>query len=224
MPLASRMPADPDRPLARQAGDRHQASHALGDLVDPGAALIGPVLAEAGNAAVDDARVDLLHRLVVDAEPVLDRGLEVLDDDIGLCRQFHEDFEPLLAFQVEGDRALVAVQVLEVGAVAAAAGRVGMLAGRLDLDHIGAPVRKLPHRGRAGAVGGQVDHRKAIERQRCHRGSSWAWRIKAMLEQIEPRNHSLGRPPTFDRMTPRPPGSVDLGLSRKKSKPPMPDK
>jgi len=57
---------DPDRPLARQAGDRHQASHALGDLVDPGPPFIGAVLAEPGDAAVDDARVDLLHRVVID--------------------------------------------------------------------------------------------------------------------------------------------------------------
>src|SRR5665213_1946470 len=63
--------ADPHRPLPGEAGDRHQAAHALGDLVDAGALGVRPGLAEARDAAVDDARVDLLHRLVVDAEPVL---------------------------------------------------------------------------------------------------------------------------------------------------------
>jgi len=58
--------------LSGMAGDRHEPAHALGDLVDPGAALIGSVLAEAGNAAVDDARVDLVHRFVIDAEPGTD--------------------------------------------------------------------------------------------------------------------------------------------------------
>ena len=107
MPFASRMPrrrvvdrdADPDRPLARQPGDRHEAAHALGDLVDPGAAFIGAVLAEARDAAIDDARVDFLHRLVIDAEPVLDGRAEVLDDDIGLRGQLEEDLFPSGVFR-----------------------------------------------------------------------------------------------------------------------------
>ncbi len=39
--------ADPHRALTRQAGDRHQPAHALGDLVDAGAIGVGSVLAEA---------------------------------------------------------------------------------------------------------------------------------------------------------------------------------
>ncbi len=73
-------------PWPGMPGDRHEAAHALGDLVDPGAALIGAVLAEAGDAAVDDARVDLPDRLVIDAEAVLHGGFEILDDDVGLLR------------------------------------------------------------------------------------------------------------------------------------------
>ena len=157
--------ADPHRPLPRQAGDRHQPAHALRDLIDAGAALIRPVLPEPRDRAVDDARIDLAHGLVIDAEPVLDGRFEVLDDDIGLLDELEEDFLPLRAFQVERQRPLVAVQILEIGAVAAAAGRVGMLAGRLDLDDIGAPIGELPHRGRTGAMRGQIDHPVAVERQ-----------------------------------------------------------
>ena len=83
--------ADPHRPLARQAGDRHQPAHALRDLVDPGPLRIGPGLAEAGDAAIDDARVDLLDRLVIDAEAEFHLGAEILDDDIGLLGQLHKD-------------------------------------------------------------------------------------------------------------------------------------
>ena len=42
--------ADAHRPLPGQAGDRHQAAHALRDLVEARAVGVGPVLAEAGDA------------------------------------------------------------------------------------------------------------------------------------------------------------------------------
>ena len=91
----------------------------------PGAALIGPVLAKARDAAIDDARVDLAHRLVIDAEPVLDVDLKFSTMTSAFSASFKKIFVALLAFQVEGHRPLVAVQVLEIGAVAAAAGGVG---------------------------------------------------------------------------------------------------
>ena len=115
--------ADAHRPAAGLAGDRHQPAHALRDLVDAGARRIGAALAEARDGAVDDARIDLRHRLVVDLEPVLHVGAVVLDDDVGLLRELHEDRVAFLALEVERHRLLVAMQVLEVEAVAAAAHR-----------------------------------------------------------------------------------------------------
>src|SRR6202035_3673777 len=49
--------ADAYRALPRQAGHRHQPAHALRDLIETRPARIGPVLAEAGNAGIDDARI-----------------------------------------------------------------------------------------------------------------------------------------------------------------------
>ena len=69
---------------AGHAGDGHQPAHALRDLVDAGALGVRPVLAEAGDRGVDDARVHRAHVVVVDAEPVLHRRAHVLDDDVGL--------------------------------------------------------------------------------------------------------------------------------------------
>ena len=76
MPMAQNSPpvrsaignADPHRPFAGSAGDRHQPAHALRDLIEAGALVIGAILAEAGDAAIDDARVDLAQALIVDAE------------------------------------------------------------------------------------------------------------------------------------------------------------
>ena len=44
-------------------------AHALHDLVDAGPVLVGAVLAEGGNAGEDEARIDGLQRLVVEAKP-----------------------------------------------------------------------------------------------------------------------------------------------------------
>ena len=160
--------ADPHRPAAGLAGDRHQPAHALGDLVDSGPRRIGAGLAEAGDRAVDDLGIDLLHRLVVDLEAVLHVGAVVLDDDVGLLGELHEDRVTFLALEVERDRLLVAMQVLEVEAVARAAHGVGAagFGGLLDLDDLGAPVGELAHRRRAGAMRGQVEDQEIVQGQR----------------------------------------------------------
>ncbi len=79
--------ADPHRAFARRAGDRHQPAHALRDLIEARPLVIGAVLAEAGDAAIDDARIDLAQALVIDAELGLDVGAEVLDHHVGLSRR-----------------------------------------------------------------------------------------------------------------------------------------
>ena len=75
--------ADAHRPLAGQAGDRHQPAHALRDLVEAGAFAIRPVLAEAGDAGVDQPRIDRPQRRIVDAETELHVGPVVLHQHVG---------------------------------------------------------------------------------------------------------------------------------------------
>jgi hypothetical protein len=150
--------------LPGKSGDRHEPAHALRDLVDAGPALIRPVLAKAGNAAIDDARIDLAHRVVIDAEPVFHIGFVVLDDDVGTLREFHKDRVTLVALQVQRHRPLVAVQVLEIGPVTPAAGCVDGLTGRFNLDDSCAPIGELAHRRRPGAMRGQVDDEEVIQR------------------------------------------------------------
>src|SRR2546421_255156 len=116
-PEAGHGNADTHRTLAGQAGDGHQAAQPLRDLVVAGTVTVRTALAEARDARVDDARVDRAERLVVDAEPVLDVGTEVLDHHVGLGGQLLEDLDPLGVLEVERDRALVAMEVLEVEVV-----------------------------------------------------------------------------------------------------------
>ena len=147
------------RSLPWYTGDRHEPAHALRDLVDAGPITIRAALAEAGDAAVDQPRVDRLEILVVDAEAALDVGPVVLDHDVGLLHQLLEDRHRLGVAQVQRHRLLVAMEVLEVEAVAVAAHAVaGAAARHLDLDRLRAPVDELPHAGWTGAGAGEVEH------------------------------------------------------------------
>src|SRR5215472_454998 len=88
--------------------------------------------------------------------------------------------------EVARDAALVAVQVLEVGALARAARRIAGLEARrrLDLDHVGAPVGQLAHAGGAGSNPGQVQHREPFERARSF-GKHSGTLVSASYRQAE---------------------------------------
>ena len=139
----------------------------------PGRFGVRTVLPETRDARVDDARVARAHSVVVDAEAVLHVGPVVFDDDVGGFRQPQEDASPGLGLQVQDDAALVAVQVLEVGAEALAAHRATRVAGSLDLDHSGAPVGELAHGRRPRADTGQVEDADVFEGQLRHGGASF---------------------------------------------------
>ena len=75
------------RLAAGLAGDRHHAGHALDDEVVAGARRVGPVLAEAGDRAVDEARVEARQAVIVEAVFLQPAELEVLDQHVGARRQ-----------------------------------------------------------------------------------------------------------------------------------------
>ena len=152
------------RPAAGMAGDRHQPAHALDDLVKAGPARIRAGLAEAGDAGQDDARVDGAQVLISQAQSRLDVRAPVLDHHVGGGDQAAQHGQAFRLLQVQRQRTLVAVQVLEVAAVAVGGehGFVGIDAGgRFDADDVGAEVRQDAHAGRAGAHARQVEDAKA---------------------------------------------------------------
>ena len=150
--------ADAHRAFAGLAGDRHDAAHALRDLVEAWTVAVRAVLAEAGNAGEDDARIHLRERLVIDAEAELDVGPEVLHHHVGRLYEPEEDVLGLGQLEVERHRALVAVQVLHVRPVARTAHVLVRIRARrrFDLDHVGAEVGELAHTTRTGAHARQV--------------------------------------------------------------------
>ena len=97
---------------------------------------------------------------------MLYRRAKILDDDIGVLGQTHKDREPLFGLQIEGQAALVPMQVLEVEPVAPRPGHIAaVIAAPLDLDDIGAPIGELAHRGRPGAGVSKVENGKFRQRQ-----------------------------------------------------------
>ena len=97
--------------------------------------------------------------------------IDVYEHIDGYVMQTVHDGEAVRGFEVEGEAALVTVEVLEVGAVAGAA-QAGIAVGGFDLDDIGAPVRELADAGRAGADAREVDDLEAGEGEGVQGGSS----------------------------------------------------
>ena len=141
--------ADAHRALAGQAGDRHQAAHALRDLVEAGPLRVGPVLAEAGDAAVDDARVDLRPASRSRCRGGTSRrGGNSRRSRRPSATSFLRIAMPSARLQVERDASACcgAGSGSRSRRAAAERRRRRHALGHLDLDHVGAPVGELAHR------------------------------------------------------------------------------
>ncbi|KAF5299039.1 hypothetical protein FQA39_LY19195 [Lamprigera yunnana] len=91
------------------AGDAHQAAHGLHHQVVARTRRVGAGLAEAGDGAVDEARVDFLQAVVIQAIGFEPADLEVLDQDVGLFGHLDDQRLAFGRCHVDGDAALVAV-------------------------------------------------------------------------------------------------------------------
>ena len=91
------------------AGDAHEPGHALDDEVIAGAICVRPVLAEAGDRRIDEARIDRSDAGVV--EPVFRKAadLEVLDERIGVAGERQHEVATLGLREVDRDRPLAAI-------------------------------------------------------------------------------------------------------------------
>ncbi len=113
--------------------------------------------------------VELLDRFVVEAEALDRAGRHVFDRDIGLLQHFLDDVEPLGRFQIDRQRLLVDVELVEVpGIVVGLAGAqpaAGIAPSRvLDLDHLGAEPGQHLGRGRARLELGEIDDLDALQK------------------------------------------------------------
>ncbi|MBI2319302.1 MAG: hypothetical protein HYU75_20470 [Betaproteobacteria bacterium] len=146
--------------------ERRQAAVPLGHGVVGGLIGIRTVGAEAGDGTVDEARIELAHRLVRDPETAGHAGAEVFHQDIGGLDQFVERRAFAARLQVEDDAALAVVvgqeHLARLSLFGPGAERVAV-GGRFHLDHIG------PHFGeqrsgiRAGDVLTEIEHPQACQ-------------------------------------------------------------
>ena len=117
-----------------------------------GIVAIEALLPVAGALRIDEARIDLVHRLDAEAEPLHDAGREILHQHVGALDHLDQQVAPLRVLQVERDRALVGVEHRERQRRAAdhATPAQVLAALRLDLDDVGAGLRH--QEGRIGSV------------------------------------------------------------------------
>src|SRR5690606_532880 len=122
-------------------------------------------LAITRNTAIDDTGIDFLQGFIVYSKAELDIGPHVLDDNIRILDEFEENLPPLVTLQIEAQRALVAMQVLEIPAIAPADEIIIYLPcfNPLVPQNLGPPVGKLVNRHRAGAGVREVKHAKTLQ-------------------------------------------------------------
>ena len=169
-PWAADMPAtrsptelpDLHRRAVREAGEVHHAGLGLDDEVVARAVRLGAGLAEAGDRAVHEPRVQPGERLVPEAELVHRSRPEVLEEHVALARERLKDLASLGRLEVQGDALLVAVDRHEVRRLALderrPAARVVALAGLLDLDDLGAHVTEHHGAEGTGEDAGEVEN------------------------------------------------------------------
>ena len=157
-----------DRRAVAIAGDAERAAGGLGDHVEGEVFFVRAAGAEALDLAIDDAGVDLLD-LVIAKPQSLDRARRhVLDRDIGLFQHVADDFEAARRFQVQRQRFLVGVELVEIPGVvvglAGAQSAAGIAGCRvLDLDHLGAEPGQALGTGRPGLELGEIHHLDAFQ-------------------------------------------------------------
>ena len=89
-------------------------AHPLRDLVESRTVAVRPVLPKAGDAGINDPRIDRLQALVIHPEAELHVRPVVLHHHISLSDEALHHRQPVRRLQVQGQTALVAVQVLKV--------------------------------------------------------------------------------------------------------------
>ena len=154
----------------RAAGDAHHATHGLDHQVVAGALGVGPILAKAGDRAVNEARVEGFEALKIQPVSGQPAHLEVLHQDVAVLGHLTDERLAFNLGHVDGDGAFVAVASGEVSGVfgVVALGileergtpmaRVIASAGTLDLDDVGAKVGQNLGAPRAGQDAGEVEY------------------------------------------------------------------
>ena len=166
------------REIGRCALMADQGCHAAGSLdhvVEGRPVGIRPVLTEAGGNAIDDFRIERCHRRIAQAQALDRRYTHVVHQHVDASQQALDRVQPGRCFEIDRQRAFVAVERQEnrthatVARDAVGAHQVAFQA--FDLDHIGAKVAE-DLRGQ-----GPQHHRGQVEHAHAVQGAGLRWRM-----------------------------------------------
>ena len=130
--------------IDKEAGD---AAQRLADRVEGGAVLVGPLVAEAGDRAMDEPRIARFESCSVESHLVEDGRAKIVDQNIRASDEFEQRLAVLGLGRVEHDALLVAIVGDEGRAILPAmATPEGISLGSLHLDHLGTEIGE--HHGR----------------------------------------------------------------------------
>ena len=135
--------------------------------------LIGTGLPKARNARVDDPRIDLRNRVVVDAQPMFDVCTVVFDHHVRFARKLEKQLPTPCMLEIECDASLVAMQILVVVAESPGACYRVRRAWPLDTDDVCPPIGQLTHRRRTRSRNRQIKDSK-IRKRKLRLGKAWA--------------------------------------------------
>jgi len=153
--------------LAARPGHEGQPGRHLRQLVEKGPGL-GGAGEETLEREIDDARMHPRQHVVAQAQTLDGAVGEVVDHHVRACDQAQEERPAFRrALEVDRDRALVAVEEVEVGRGAGRhVPRLVAVAGALHLDDVGAQIgQEEPRRGPRDDVA-ELEDAHALERKR----------------------------------------------------------
>ena len=123
-----------------------------------------PGLAVSGDRAIDQLRIELAQRSIVELQSPHHARAEILDQHVGACDQTANRFHSLGRFQIEHQTFLADVELAEGGAAIIAHRRAGshrLAFGGFDLDDLGAHIGEHPRAMRSGDRGRKIEHAQA---------------------------------------------------------------
>ena len=157
---------------AGRAAERGEAAHRRADQIRRPPVRVGAVLPEGGDRGHHQPRIAGADRLPAQADRSQRAGRRRFDDEVGLIDEFEEELAPARLAQIERRAALGVVEcppeerafgVRFVVVEGRAPARAGGLAGRLELDHVGAQLGEHAPGQHAEFVG-QVEHAEGRKR------------------------------------------------------------
>ena len=157
------------RRIFRPAGQRHHRAVGLRQRIEARRIAHRPLVAERADRAIDQPRIDRLHRRRPDAHLLDDAGPQVLDQDVGIAREPLQLLDVGGVLDVDRDRTLVAVGRVKhhrgvVDERRAPHPRVVAAVRLLDLDDVGADVGQDRAGQRTRQRLSDLDHLDARER------------------------------------------------------------